>query len=70
MAPTTTCQDYYDAAVTLLLGPLYYLKSGPSSTAGARIADGTPFRLCMSVREHNNQTYAHFEVIPNKLTKL
>jgi hypothetical protein len=54
----------HDAAVTFL-GPRYNLNSGPSSAAGAWNVDGSPFRLSLSVRENNNQTDAHFEVIPN-----
>jgi hypothetical protein len=53
----------HDAAVTLL-GPLYKLGSGPTSAADARKVDGSPFRLSLRVREHNNQTDAHFELLP------
>ena len=57
---------WFNAAVILLCSR-YNLKSGPSSAAGACNVDGSPFRLSLRVREHNNQTDAHFEVLPNDL---
>jgi hypothetical protein len=34
------------------------------SAADARNVDGSPFRLNLRVREHDNQTDAHFDVLP------
>jgi hypothetical protein len=59
----------YDVAATLL-DPLYNPESGPSSAAGAWNLDGSVFRLSLRVREHNNQTDSHFEVIPNNLADI
>jgi hypothetical protein len=46
---------------------IFTTKSGPFSAAGAWIVDGSPFRLSLRVREHHNQTDAHFEVFPDDL---
>jgi hypothetical protein len=48
-------------------GPRMLFPGCPLKNRKSRNVDGSPFRLSLRVREHNNQTDAHVDVNPNDL---